>query len=79
MSEVKTIEQLARDAGWIETTLFESRDGDQVLILASGGSGIAGRLDGHHVAVTQPDGHFVWELGAEPVLRAPRPEPNYEF
>lgn len=43
---------------------------------------IKARANGLEAAMDNDAANYdpgVWELGAEPVLRAPRPEPNYEF
>ncbi len=79
MSEVKTIEQLARDAGWIETTLGECREGDEVLSLSIGTSGRVERHQDRFVQVIASNGMSAHVPPGFTVLRAPRPEPKYEI
>lgn len=79
MTEPKTIEQLARDAGWVETTLGECREGDEVLSLSIGTSG---RVESHKdlfVQVIASNGMSAHVPPGFTVLRAPRPEPKYEI
>lgn len=80
--EPKTIEQLARDAGWIETTIKECRKGDQVLLPDKGFFGTASdglpQVCKYPHCIENSDGE-TWGVGGDDrVLRAPRPESRYK-
>lgn len=79
--ETKTVEQILRDNGWIETTLENCRAGDPVLILDRGFTGTV--IDNYDPAssirfIDLSDEEELDIPKTAPALRAPRPETEYE-
>lgn len=77
----KTIEQLARDAGWIETTIGECREGEQVVVIDEGIYGTVKKVPSsgkYPYRVDKPRRAGRPMYASDSVLRAPRPEPEHK-